>query len=64
MRIGVRCSSSDSQIVSRITSPLPTNGSIALFHLGGYNTRAALPAIVSTLRASGYRLTTVSDMRD
>lgn len=52
------------QIVSRITSPLPSNGSIALFHLGGYNTRAALPAIVTTLRAGGYRLTTVSDMRD
>jgi putative cell wall-binding protein/peptidoglycan/xylan/chitin deacetylase (PgdA/CDA1 family) len=53
-----------SQIVSRITSPLPGNGSIALFHLGGYNTRAALPSIVTTLRAAGYRLTTVSDMRD
>jgi peptidoglycan-N-acetylglucosamine deacetylase len=52
------------QIVSRITSPLPTNGSIALFHLGGYKTRDALPSIVSTLRANGYRLTTVSDMRD
>ncbi|MFK5634135.1 MULTISPECIES: cell wall-binding repeat-containing protein [unclassified Ornithinimicrobium] len=52
------------QIVARTTSPLPTSGSIVLSHLGGYNTPAALPQIVSILRANGYTMTTVSDMRD
>jgi peptidoglycan-N-acetylglucosamine deacetylase len=52
------------QIVARTTSPLPPNGSIVLAHLGGYNTLAALPQIVSTLRANGYTLTSISDMRD
>lgn len=53
-----------SQIVSRVTSPLPPNGTIVLAHLGGYRTLDALPQVVSTLRANGYTLTTVSDMRD
>jgi len=53
-----------SQIVARSTSPLPPSGSIILAHLGGYNTGAALPQIVTTLRNAGYTLTTVSDMRD
>lgn len=53
-----------SQIVNRVVSPLPSNGTIVLAHLGGYHTRDALPQIVSTLRASGYTLTTVSDLRD
>lgn len=52
------------QIVSRTTSPLPPSGAIVLAHLGGYNTGAALPQIVSILRANGYTMTTVSDMRD
>lgn len=52
------------QIVARTTSPLPTSGSIVLAHLGGYHTGEALPQIVSTLRANGYTLTTISDMRD
>lgn len=52
------------QIVSRATAPLPPSGSIVLAHLGGYNTGAALPQIVTTLRNAGYTLTTVSDMRD
>lgn len=50
------------QIVSRVTNPLPPNGTIVLFHLGGYNTRNALPQVISILRANGYTLTTVSDM--
>ncbi len=53
-----------SQIVNRVVSPLPSNGTIVLAHLGGYRTRDALPQIVSTLRANGYTLTTVSDLRD
>lgn len=53
-----------SQIVARATSPLPLSGSIILAHLGGYNTPAALPQIVSILRANGYTMTTLSDMRD
>lgn len=52
------------QIVSRTTSPLPPSGAIVLAHLGGYNTGAALPQIVSVLRNNGYTMTTVSDMRD
>jgi putative cell wall-binding protein/peptidoglycan/xylan/chitin deacetylase (PgdA/CDA1 family) len=52
------------QIVARTTSPLPPSGAIVLAHLGGYRTPAALPQIVSTLRANGYTMTTVSDMRD
>ncbi len=50
------------QIVSRVTSPLPPDGTIVLFHLGGYQTLTALPQVVSILRANGYTLTTVSDM--
>jgi peptidoglycan-N-acetylglucosamine deacetylase len=53
-----------SQIVSRVTSPLPPNGTIVLMHLGGYHTLDALPQIVQTLRSNGYVLTTVSDMID
>lgn len=52
------------QIVNRVVSPLPPNGTIVLAHLGGYRTLDALPSIVRTLRANGYTLTTVSDMRD
>ncbi len=52
------------QIVSRTTSPLPLSGSIVLAHLGGYRTGDALPRIVEILRANGYTMTTVSDMRD
>lgn len=52
------------QIVTRSTSPLPPSGTIILAHLGGYNTGAALPQIVTTLRNAGYTLTSISDMRD
>lgn len=57
-------STTTTQIISRATSPLPASGTIILAHLGGYNTGAALPQIVSRLRAAGYTMTTVSDMRD
>jgi peptidoglycan/xylan/chitin deacetylase (PgdA/CDA1 family) len=50
------------QILSRATSPLPPDGTIVLFHLGGYSTLSALPQVIATLRANGYTLTTVSDM--
>jgi peptidoglycan/xylan/chitin deacetylase (PgdA/CDA1 family) len=40
------------QIVSRVTTEAQ-GGSIVLMHLGGYNTRAALPDVVSGLRARG-----------
>ena len=53
-----------SQIVSRVTNPLPPDGTIVLFHLGGYQTLESLPQIVSTLRSNGYILTTLSDMLD
>lgn len=52
------------QIVARTTSPLPPSGAIVLAHLGGYRTGAALPQIVQILRANGYTMTTVSDLRD
>lgn len=52
------------QIVSRTTSPLPPSGAIVLAHMGGYRTAEALPEIVRVLRANGYTMTTVSDMRD
>lgn len=37
-------------------------GSIVLFHLGGWNTREALPQIVSGLRSRGLEPTTVSEL--
>lgn len=52
------------QIVARTTSPLPPSGTIVLAHLGGFRTADALPQIVSILRANGYTMTTVSDLRD
>lgn len=52
------------QIVARTTSPLPPSGSIVLAHLGGFHTPDALPEIIRILRANGYTMTTVSDMRD
>lgn len=52
------------QIITRVTNPLPADGTIVLAHLGGYHTLDALPQIVSTLRANGYVMTTISDMRD
>ncbi|WP_256841818.1 cell wall-binding repeat-containing protein [Ornithinimicrobium cryptoxanthini] len=52
------------QIINRTTVPAPPAGTIVLAHLGGYNTPAALPTIVSTLRSQGYTFTTLSDMRD
>jgi peptidoglycan-N-acetylglucosamine deacetylase len=54
----------EAQIISRTTSPLPPSGSIVLAHLGGFRTGAALDDIVRVLRANGYTMTTVSDMRD
>lgn len=57
-------STTTAQIVSRATSPLPPSGTIVLSHLGGYHTPEALPQIVTKLRANGYTMTTVSDMRD
>lgn len=38
------------------------NGSNVLMHLGGWNTAAALPAMISGLRDRGFKLTTVSDI--
>ena len=52
------------QIINRTTSPLPPSGTIVLAHLGGYRTLDALPQIISVLRANGYTMTTVSQMRD
>lgn len=37
-------------------------GSIVLMHLGGYNTAAAVPAIVSGLRARGFELVTIPEL--
>jgi peptidoglycan/xylan/chitin deacetylase (PgdA/CDA1 family) len=37
-----------------------TAGAVVLMHLGGYTTRAALPAMVTGLRAAGYTPTTIS----
>lgn len=52
------------QIVARTTSPLPPSGAIVLAHLGGFRTGEALPQIVDVLRANGYTMTTISDLRD
>lgn len=52
------------QIVARTTSPLPPTGAIVLAHLGGFQTGEALPQIVDILRANGYTMTTISDLRD
>jgi peptidoglycan-N-acetylglucosamine deacetylase len=54
-----------SQIVSWVTNTLfPLDGTIVLFHLGGYRTLDALPQIVSTLRSHGYVAITVPEMLD
>jgi peptidoglycan/xylan/chitin deacetylase (PgdA/CDA1 family) len=37
-------------------------GSIVLMHLGGYNTLAALPAIIDGLRSRGFVFVTLSEM--
>jgi peptidoglycan/xylan/chitin deacetylase (PgdA/CDA1 family) len=49
--------------VSRVLTKA-SGGSIVLMHLGGYHTRDALPMLISSLRARGYTLTTLSDMLD
>jgi peptidoglycan/xylan/chitin deacetylase (PgdA/CDA1 family) len=56
-------STTTDQIVSRVLSKA-SGGSIVLMHLGGYHTRDALPMLISSLRARGYTLTTLSDMLD
>jgi peptidoglycan-N-acetylglucosamine deacetylase len=49
------------QIVSNVLLHAQ-GGSIVLMHLGGFETLNALPAIVSGLRAGGYRLVTLGTM--
>ncbi len=49
------------QMVDRVLSQT-RNGSIVIFHLGGYNTFEALPAIVTGLRAAGFELVTMSEL--
>jgi peptidoglycan/xylan/chitin deacetylase (PgdA/CDA1 family) len=51
----------DDQIVAKVLDRAQ-NGSIVLMHLGGYETYAALPRIVSGLEAAGYDLVTLDHM--
>lgn len=48
-------------IVAKVVSQAD-RGSIVLMHLGGFNTLAALPRIVSELRSRGYELVTVGEL--
>jgi putative cell wall-binding protein len=52
-----------SQIASKVVSNA-VNGSNVLFHLGGYETLAALQQMVPVLRDRGFSLTTLSDLLD
>jgi peptidoglycan/xylan/chitin deacetylase (PgdA/CDA1 family) len=38
------------------------SGAIVLMHLGGYNTRDALPYMLAGLRAGDYRVTSLTDL--
>lgn len=49
------------QIINRVTS-LVKPGSIVLFHNGAMNTPAALPTILKTLQAQGYKIVPVSQL--
>jgi peptidoglycan/xylan/chitin deacetylase (PgdA/CDA1 family) len=49
------------QIVDKVVSQAQ-GGSIVLMHLGGYETLAALPGIVSGLQARGFQLVTLGTM--
>ncbi|MEX2081464.1 MAG: polysaccharide deacetylase family protein [Dehalococcoidia bacterium] len=48
-------------IVSKVLSNARA-GSVVIFHLGGYHTLEALPAIVSALRADGFELVTLPEL--
>jgi len=52
---------SASDIVAKVVNNAQ-GGSIVLMHLGGYNTYAALPGIVSGLRARGFEFVTVGEL--
>ena len=54
---------STADILDAVLNPTPPAGTIVLNHLGGYNTGAALPTIISTLRARGGAATTVTALR-
>jgi peptidoglycan-N-acetylglucosamine deacetylase len=49
------------QISNKVVSN-SVSGSVVLMHLGGWNTRDALPPMISGLRNRGFTLTTLSDM--
>lgn len=49
------------QIVAKVLGSAQ-NGSIVLNHLGGYNTYAALPRVVTGLRDAGYDLVTLDEL--
>lgn len=49
------------QIVDKVVGRA-VSGSIVLMHLGGWNTREALPAMVAGLRARGLTPTTISEL--
>lgn len=49
------------QIVAKVLDRAQ-GGSIVLMHLGGYETFAALPRIVSGLRAAGFELVTLDEL--
>jgi peptidoglycan/xylan/chitin deacetylase (PgdA/CDA1 family) len=47
----------ETKVLSRVEA-----GSIVLLHLGGWNTRAALPAIVDGLKAKGLETVTLTEL--
>jgi len=52
---------STAQIIAKVRDNV-RGGSIVLFHLGGYNTLAALPAVLDVLTDKGLQPATVSDV--
>lgn len=51
------------QIIDKVVGNA-ANGSIVLMHLGGWNTYAALPGMISGVRARGFVPTSLSDLAD
>jgi peptidoglycan/xylan/chitin deacetylase (PgdA/CDA1 family) len=51
------------EIATRVLDRIQA-GSIVLLHLGGWNTLAALPAIVDGLTARGLRAVTIAELLD
>ena len=51
------------QIIDKVVGNA-ANGSIVLMHLGGWNTYAALPGMITGVRGRGFATTSISDLAD